>query len=153
MNRHLASVTVAATALSLAAGLAAQARGTPAEAQAMLRRAVQHYDSVGRTRALKDFMSRQAPFFDRDLYVACIGPDHKLSANGAFPAYVGTSTDLWRDADGKPLGAALVAAAAPGGAGSVRYRWTNPLTRQVESKVSYVRKVGDDVCVVGAYSQ
>lgn len=153
MNRHLATVTVAAMALSLAVGLSAQARGTPAQAQAMLKRAVQHYDSVGRAQALKDFMAKQPAFFDRDLYVACIGPDHRLSANGAFPTYVGTAMDALRDAEGHSLGAAMFAAAQPGGAGLVRYSWLNPLTHNVEPKVTYVRLVGQDVCAVGAYSQ
>lgn len=152
MNRHPATMSVAALALSLAAGLSAQTRGTPAEAQAMLARAVAHYDSVGRAQALKDFMTRGSAFFDRDLYVSCIGPDHRLSANGAFPTYVGTAMDALRDADGHSLGQAMFAAAQPGGAGSVRYSWLNPLTHKVEPKITYVRLVGVDVCAVGAYS-
>lgn len=147
------SVVIASAALVLGVSAAAQAqtRGTPAQAQAMLARAVAHYDSVGRAQALKDFMTRGSAFFDRDLYVACIGPDHRLSANGAFPTYVGTPMDALRDADGHSLGQAMFAAAQPGGAGSVRYTWLNPLTHQVEPKVSYVQKVGVDVCAVGAY--
>src|SRR5262249_50633554 len=46
-------------------------RGTPAEAKAMLEKAVEHYKSVGRTQAFADFNAKKAPFFDRDLYVFC----------------------------------------------------------------------------------
>src|SRR6266705_1954405 len=54
-------------------------RGKPAEAKAMLQQAVDHYNSVGRKQALADFTGKKPPFVDRDLYVACIGPDHTIS--------------------------------------------------------------------------
>jgi signal transduction histidine kinase len=50
-----------------------------------------------------------------------------------------------------PLGQAMFAAAQPGGAGAVHYRWMNPLTHKVEPKVTFVQTVGVDVCAVGAY--
>ncbi len=135
---------------SAAAGVAD--RGTPAEAQAMLAKAAAHYREVGRAAAFADFNARKAPFFDRDLYVFCIGADHVTLANGGFPNYVGTPVDALKDAEGRPIGAALLEAAASGGAGKVEYRWLNPLTRTVEPKISFVQKLGDDVCGVGAYN-
>ncbi len=60
-----------AAAIAVSVGLAASERGTPAEAKAMLQKAVAHYKSVGRQRALADFTGKKAPFADRDLYVAC----------------------------------------------------------------------------------
>lgn len=116
----------------------------------MLANAAEHYNTVGRTAAFVDFNGRKAPFFDRDLYVFCIGRDGLTLANGGFPSYVGTSVDAVKDADGVPLGSRLLEAAADGG-GSVAYRWLNPMTHKVEPKVSFVRKLGDDVCGVGAY--
>ena len=57
-------------------------RGTPAEAKAMLQKAVAHYKEVGRKQALADFNAKKPPFGDRDLYVFCIGPDLTIVANG-----------------------------------------------------------------------
>jgi cytochrome c len=37
------------------------------------------------------------------------------------------------------------------GQGSIEYKWTNPVTNKVETKVSYLKKTGDQVCGVGAY--
>lgn len=142
-------VTVAAH--STAPRLAAQAHGTPAEAKAMLQKAVAHYQAVGRTQALADFTSRKAPFFDRDLYVVCIGKDRTIVAHGGFPQTVGSSVDVLKDADGKPLGQAIIDAAASGGPGLVRYHMISPTSSRLQPKVSYVQKVGDDVCLVGAY--
>ncbi len=130
----------------------ATGRGTPAEAKAMLQLAVEHYQSAGRNQALADFTRKKSPFADRDLYVACIGPDHILVANGGFPSLVGTSADGWKDADGKSLGKATWDVVSSKGEGSVEYRWYNPVSRKIEPKVLFVQKVGDDVCGVGAYN-
>ena len=133
-------------------GAAAAERGTPAEAQALLEKAVAHYKQAGRTQALSDFTKKTPPFADRDLYVVCLAADRKIVANGGFPHLVGGSADQLKDADGNPLGAALWGAAGKG-EGSVRYRWMNPLNGKTEPKISFVQKAGDDICMVGAYTQ
>ena len=127
-------------------------RGTPAEAKAMLQQAVAHYNSVGRKQALADFTAKKSPFADRDLYVACIGSDHTIIANGGFPSLVGTSADAWKDVDGKSLGRTIWEVASSKGEGSVEYRWYNPVSGKLEPKVLFVQKIGDDVCGVGAYN-
>ncbi len=130
---------------------AAAQRGTQAEAQALLARAVAHYGKVGRVQALADFTAKKAPFVDRDLYVVCIGADRKISAHGANAAFVGVSADLLKDAEGRPLGQSILDAAKPNARGSMRYRWVNPVSGRMEPKVSFVQQVGTDVCLVGAY--
>lgn len=127
-------------------------RGTPAEAKAMLRNAVSHYQQVGRKQALADFTAKKPPFGDRDLYVVCIGPDHTIIANGGFPQYVGASADALKDADGKSVGKAGWDVATSKGEGSVKYQWVNPLTHKTEPKITFFQKAGDDVCGVGAYN-
>src|SRR5678816_787106 len=98
--KHVAAAVIMSAALSASANAAD--RGTPAEAKAMLTKAVAHYKTVGRKQAAMDFTSRKAPFFDRDLDVFCVGGDHLTIANGGFPSYVGTSADAVKDADGNP---------------------------------------------------
>ena len=147
---RFAVAMIAGAVFSLVASAAE--RGTPAEARAMLAKAVAHYKAVGRAAAFADFNGRKAPFFDRDLYVFCIDTHHMTLANGGFPSYVGTSVDALKDADGKPIGTALLNAVAGKSEGSVEYRWLNPMTHKIEPKVSFVQKLGDDVCGVGAYN-
>jgi len=135
-----------------AIGLQAADRGTPAEAKAMLQKAVEHYKSVGRKQALADFNAKKAPFGDRDLYVVCLGGDHKIIANGGFPQYVGASADLLKDAEGKSVGKAGWDIATAKGEGSVSYQWLNPVTHKMEPKITFFQKAGEDVCGVGAYN-
>ena len=122
------------------------------EARAMLGRAVAHYEQAGREQALRDFTAPATQFVDRDLYVFCYGPDGLISAHGASADLVGDTVASLRDVDGKAFGEEMttVANASPEG-GQVEYKWANPTTGQVEPKVSVVRKVGSDVCGVGAY--
>jgi len=146
---RMVPLVLAGSCLGTVLAMAAD-RGTPEEAKALLAKAAAHYASVGRTQALADFNAGKAPFKDRDLYVVCIGADHKIAANGAFPQYAGYGVDILKDADGKPLGGAILASAA--GSGSVAYMMVNPQTHGVEPKVIFTRTMGTDVCGVGAYN-
>jgi Single Cache domain 2 len=110
------------------------------------------YKAVGRKQALADFTGKKSPFADRDLYVFCVGSDRVTVANGGFPSFVGTSVDALKDADGKPLGKTLWETGSGKGQGSVEYQWINPLSHKTDPKVSFVQKVGEDVCGVGAYN-
>jgi hypothetical protein len=122
---------------------AASNHGTVAEAKTMLQKAVAHYKSVGRTQALADFTNRVAPFFYRDLYVACIDSNLTQSANGGYPALVGSAIE--------PISRAAWDAASKTKIGSVSYAWLDPATGTTEPKTFYYEKVGSDVCGVGAY--
>ena len=109
----------------------------------MLKLAIAHYQTVGREQALKDFTNRVAPFFDGDLYVACIDSHLIQSANGGFPNLVGSAQE--------PLGRARWDAATTSNISSITYAYINPATGITEPKTFYYEKVGTDVCGVGAY--
>jgi cytochrome c len=118
-------------------------RGTPDEAMAMLQKAVAHYNAVGREQALRDFTGRVTPFFDRDLYVACIDSHLIITANGGFPNLVGSAVE--------PLSRAAWDSASTDHIGSVNYAYLNPVNKKTELKTFYYEKVGSDVCGVGVY--
>jgi hypothetical protein len=109
----------------------------------MLVKAVAHYKDVGRKQALADFTGRVAPFFDRDLYVACIDSKLVQSANGGFPNLVGGSVE--------PLSRAQWDAASTTKIDSIDYAYLDPVTYITTPKTFYYEKVGVDVCGVGAY--
>lgn len=124
--------------------------GTLDEARALLERATAHYDQVGRDAALADFTAGGA-FVDRDLYVFCYGPDRTISAHGADANLIGVDIDGLRDVDGKAFATEIWEVAQQPDGGTVEYQWANPVTGQVEPKISVVRAIGQDVCGVGAY--
>ena len=139
------------TGLMLATPSFAADQPTPADAKAMLERAVAFYKEHGRKAALDAFNRNQPPFSDRGLYVFCIGPDKRLVADGEFRSFIGQSADILKDATGRKLGEALWDAAQRQGQGEVHYQFLDPATQKMKPKVSFVEKVDQDVCGVGTY--
>jgi cytochrome c len=151
LKRPLFGILMMAVAFPAVAAEKKDARGTPAEAKAMLTKAVAYYKANGRAKALAEFNRNRPPFSDRDLYVFCIGPDKKLVADGGYREFVNQSADQLKDADGKPIGGAVWDTAMKKGEGELHYNWLNPVTKLIEPKVSYFAKVGQDACGVGSY--
>jgi cytochrome c len=124
-------------------------RGTPAQAQALLDRAVALVQSEGEEKALAIFNDRQGPFVDRDLYVFCWGPEYKITAH-VDVGMRGVDVATLKDPDGKQIGREMIEIAKRGG-GSLEYRWVNPVSKQVEGKISFLKPAGGQICGVGAY--
>ncbi len=122
----------------------------PADAQALLSQVAQHYQSAGRQQALQDFTAKNPPFNNPDMFVMCIGSDHKITAMGGFPLLVGVSADSLSEVTGQSIGNLIWDAATLQPQGSVQFQWKNPLTGSVESKVLYYQKLSQDVCSVVA---
>jgi hypothetical protein len=137
------AVLVLAPALALGAG----EYGTAAEAKAMLEKAVKALkaDKAG---ALQAFTKGEQGFKDRDLYPFCGGPDGNFTAH---PTLTGKSLKDLKDKAGKPLGEEIYKTAKEGSVGEVAYMWPRPGSTEPVQKVSYVTKVGDQVCAVGYY--
>jgi len=138
-----------AVCLAVAMPLVAGEKATPAEAQALLTKAVKAIETQGEAKALAAFNDSKGGFRDRELYVFCVGPDNKISAS-IDPKMIGVDETTIKDADGKEIGKEIAALGAKGG-GSLEYRWTNPVSGKVENKISFVKRAGAQTCGVGAY--
>lgn len=121
--------------------------GTSAEARAMLEKAVAAVkaDKAG---ALAKFAKGEGGFKDRDLYPFCGGPDGNFTAH---PSLTGKSLKGLKDKAGKALGEEMYKVAAEGKIAEVAYMWPRPGQTEPVQKVSFVTKVGDQVCAVGYY--
>jgi signal transduction histidine kinase len=121
--------------------------GSSAEAKAMLEKAAKEL-KADKQAALQKFQKGEGGFKDRDLYPFCGGPDGMFTAH---PSLVGKSLRDLKDKSGKPLGQEIYKTAQEGKIGEVAYMWPRPGTTEPVQKVSYVTKVGDQVCAVGYY--
>lgn len=132
-------------------GFAAAEYGTPAEAKAMLEKAVAAL-KADKAKALAEFTAGTGGFKDRDLYPYCGGPDGNFTAH---PKLVGQSLKNLMDkgTPPKPLGADVYKVAQEGKISEVTYMWPRPGDPEAKpvEKVAYVTKVGDQVCAVGYY--
>lgn len=111
-------------------------RGTEAQAQALVARAIAAYDARGQS-AFSEMTAPSAAFTDRDLYVFVIGPDHKTVAHGFDAGRVGQDVLTLRDATGKDIGKEFVDRATPTGVW-VQYIMKDPLTGKEEPKKSWL---------------
>lgn len=142
------TLALAGLMLTLGSAHAAGEFGTADEAKAMLAKVVTAV-KADKAKALKDFAAKANGFGDRDLYPFCGGPDGNFTAH---PSLTGKSMKELKDKEGKGLGEEMYKVAAEGKVSEVSYKWPRPGadTTPVQ-KVSYVTKVGDQVCAVGYY--
>jgi len=141
-------LAVALCVMAVATLVAAQAQfGTAAEAKAMLEKAVAAV-KADKPKALAMFAKGEGGFKDRDLYPFCGGPDGNFTAH---PTLTGKSLKELNDKAGKALGAEMYKVAQEGKVSEVSYMWPRPGQTEPVQKVSYVTKVGDQICAVGYY--
>ncbi len=150
ISRRGVGVMTALGLVLLAAPGTAQDRGTPEDAQALVARAIEHYDAVGAEAAFAAFGDPSGGFVDRDLYIFVVGPERALVAHGFDAELVGRPTDTLVDVDGVSFGTMFVEEATAEGTW-VDYRWTDPATGEIHPKSSWVVLHDDHVFGAGIY--
>jgi signal transduction histidine kinase len=153
-NPEEAAMRASALALALtfaAMGVAAADAkfGSSDEAKAMLKKveAELKRDKAGTMEKMKN---GDAGFKDRDLYPFCIGPDGKTTAH-AMKERIGEKATELKDKNGKLFAKEMVDVAKEGKVSEVTYYFPRPGEKDAVQKVSYVTKIGDQVCGVGYY--
>ncbi|HRK95154.1 MAG TPA: cache domain-containing protein [Rhodospirillales bacterium] len=131
----------------LGTAMAAEEYGTPAEAKAMLEKAVAAVKQ-DEQKALEMFSKGEGGFKDKDLYPYCGGADGNFTAH---PTLVGKSLKDLQDKSGNAFGKEIYESAEEGKITEVPYMWPRPGGTDPVQKVAYVTKVGDQVCAVGYY--
>ena len=140
---------VAVLALVFGPGAFAAEYGTPGEAKAMFDRVVAAV-KADPAAALAKFNAGEKGFKDRDLYPFCVGPDGITTAH---PKMLGKPASEIKDVDGKIVVEEMMKVAQEGKVAEVEYKWPQPGSTEQLPKVSYVTKIGDQVCGVGYYKQ
>ena len=146
----LAAVPMLALAASATIALAQQGQfGTAAEARAMLDKAVAAV-KADKQKALASFNAGTDGFRDRDLYPFCV--DASSGMFTAHPTLRGTQVRDLKDAAGNAFGEQIMrAGTTEGQVNEVAYSFPRPGTTTPAPKVSYVTRVGDQICAVGYY--
>ena len=147
MKRAALCATLTLMLLTFTTPVFASEFGTANEAKAMLEKAVAAVKKDAKA-ALAMFTKGEGGFKDRDLYPFCGGPDGNFTAH---PTLAGKSLKELKDKAGKPLGEEIYKTAQEGKIGQVSYMWPRPGSTDPVQKVTFVTKVGDQVCAVGYY--
>jgi cytochrome c len=126
-------------------------KGTPAEAEAMVKKAVAYYKANGRDAAFAEFSTPKGKFVDRDLYILVYDLNGKCLAHGANQKMIGLDLLEMKDPDGKAYVKERVEIAKTKGKGWQEYKFTNPVSKKIEPKTAYLEKVDDVIIGCGAY--
>ena len=94
----------------------------------------------------------QQPFHDRDMYVFVLDASGRYLAFGGNPAKRGSRVQDVNGVDGDALLSAIIAQ-AEAGPGWVEYDFSNPVTGQVQAKMSYVCKQDGVYLGCGVYKR
>lgn len=134
----------------LAAGLvSAQERGTADQAKALVERGLAHVKAVGVDKAAEDFSAKDGKWHEKDLYVFVQKFDGTTVAHGGNKALVGKNMTDLKDANGQTFIRTMIETAKAKGSGWVDYMWTNPQSKKVEPKSTYVVKIPDFDGLIG----
>jgi methyl-accepting chemotaxis protein len=125
-------------------------QGTAEEAVELVQRALAHHRHTSRDAFLRDLTDPGKGFFDRDMYVFALDDIGHYLAFGGNPAKVGTRVQDIPGIDGQGLVQSIINQAnfEPGW---VEYEIANPTTGKVQTKMSFVEKMGDLYVGCGVY--
>ncbi|MFS2139351.1 cache domain-containing protein [Duganella sp. Dugasp56] len=140
----LSSFLLAGTAI-------AETHASKEDAVAMVKKAVALIKKNGREKAFAVFNDPQGEFVDRELYVSVFDFDGLNLAHGANKKIIGKNLMEYRDPDGKYPIKECLALARGAGSGWVEFKFLNPVTKDMQSKVAYVERFEDLGVWVGAY--
>lgn len=143
--------------LALCGGLIASAYaaefGTAEEAQALVKKAVAHIQSVGPEKAYSDFNAKKPEFVDRDLYIFVSDLNGNILVHGANEKIVGKNMIELKDPDGKAFIRETVEKAKTQNSFSVDYKFTDPVTKKVLPKTMFCEKLSETTVCSGVYKR
>jgi methyl-accepting chemotaxis protein len=139
-----------ATTLVDSVALFSLLQGSPEEAVALVEAAQAQLRRGSRDSFLRDLTDPSKGFYDRDMYVFALDEGGRYLAFGGNPAKVGTRVQDIAGIDGAGLLQTIITQAEyePGW---VEYDITNPVSGQVQTKMSYVMAVDDLFVGCGVY--
>jgi len=123
--------------------------GTPKEAKALVEKAIAFYKANGKEKALAEFSKPKGQFTKGDLYIFAYNPTGTIIAHGGDPKLVGKDFTGVQDPDGKYFAREFIKIGPEGG--WVDYKWMNYVTKKVDAKTTYLKRIDDVIIGCGAY--
>lgn len=148
-------VRTAALALIASTSLVfAQEKGSIEEAKTLVEKGLAHIKAVGNDKAFADFTEKDGKWQNKDLYVFVVKTDGTTVAHGANKGLLGKSLIELKDPDGKLFIKEMITVGMKG-SGIVEYSFTDPQTKKMAPKQSYVARIPgfEGIIGVGAYKK
>lgn len=136
----------------LMCGAACAAAPTEKDAVALAEKGARYMAIHGKDAMAGKINGRDPEFNKGALYLAMRNLQGITIAH-PIPSIIGKNLLDVPDADGKAFRREMVAVANGAGKGWVNYKYSNPVSREVESKTTYVLRVGDVALEAGVYKR
>jgi hypothetical protein len=150
MMLKLGKTIIAAGFLFLVVGAMAPARaGSAEEAKALGEKAVALIAAEGE-KAFPLLSDPKGEYVKGDMYVTVLDAQGVVRAN-INPKLVGVNMWEATDPDGIKFSQAAIKIGQTTGSGWQNYRFTNPVSKKIEPKQTWVQKAGDFVTLCGFY--
>jgi methyl-accepting chemotaxis protein len=126
--------------------------GSMDEAVAMVKAACEFHARHGRQALVAEINKLgKGRFVDRDLYLMAVDAnDAVLLAHGNNSRVLGMGPES-RDVDGKLFIKEIATIAKASGDGWMEHKWAHPVTNEIRTKRSHIRRAGDLALVCGIY--
>jgi cytochrome c len=137
---------------SVGAVLSAEKRGTAAEAEAMVKKAIALFKASGKEKAFAEINNPKGRFVDRDLYIAVYDMNGVVLAHGFNAKMIGKNLIDLKDPDGRAMVKERIDLAKTQDKFWQRdYKFVDPLTKTIMRKDMYVEKSGDTIFTCGIF--
>ncbi|MBU1293789.1 MAG: cache domain-containing protein [Gammaproteobacteria bacterium] len=113
----------------------------PQDAENLLNKAYEHIEKHGEEKAFCDFADPNGGFIYGELFIVAITFSGEVLAYGANPELVGKNLYNAKDADGRLMVQDMIKVAKSKDTKSYQFRFVNPQTDQVASKLLYITKL------------
>lgn len=153
MKKIMTAVCMAVFMLAVSHVAVAAEFGTPAEAEAMVKRAIAEIKAAGKDKALAEISNPKGKFIDRDLYVFVYDMNGKCVAHGFNQKMIDKDLVEMKDPDGKFYVKERIEIAKTKGKGWQDYKFTNPSSKKLENKTAYIEKFDDLIVGCGVYKK
>ncbi|MBC3932958.1 cache domain-containing protein [Undibacterium curvum] len=140
----LITLTLVSTSISHAAD-------KPEDAVAMVEKGLAYLQKNGKDALIREINAKNPDFVAGELYLYVRAIDGTIVAHPVNPKLVGKNMLELPDAEGKLFRKDIVELAKSKGKGWVDYRYNNPVSKQIESKTTYLQRAGDIILEAGIY--
>lgn len=151
MKKFIVSMMVVLFLIVTGSILFAAEKGTKAEAEAMVKKAIAFYQANGKDKTFAAVSDPKGQFIDKDLYIFVYDMNGKCVAHGFNQKMIGKDLLEMKDSEGKAYVKERIDIAKKKGKGWQDYMFTNPLSKKLEHKTAYIEKVDEFIFGCGVY--
>ncbi|MEN9657652.1 MAG: hypothetical protein RL571_1117 [Pseudomonadota bacterium] len=131
----------------------AASRGSKADAESLVKKAILYLQQNGREKSFKAFSAPSTQFIDRDIYVVAYDRKGNCYAHGQTAKMVGKNFINIVDVSGKEYMKDRIKLSKEKNEFWHSYKFTDPLTKQVLSKDTFCTNYQDLIVCAGAYHE